>query len=354
MKLVLDVPGSLFERLQRAVAHGRFDSIGQFATVAIENQLSLEQPAPSGASTVGSGPVSIPGVRGGGGEESPLVLRKGIETRTVDSGPAAGLSVEEHGWIWGMVNRVFPIKVAARSLLLDSADGAAALHDARQAASERAELVARWLSSRYGNDAPSRDESLLTGLPVREPLYRSRERFADHFFGRLDGSGRSWGALFELGLAGVENVKADSPRVLLTAVGARFASLTNPVLDAGELSVALSAEETDLYLQGVVTRVPRERHSFEVILGALASKELSTEGLSNVAQQNLPKTLTDAAIQTMKAGTVGRMIDLELITRLRTGRTVRFGITNRGERVMAALGEVNQREPGKPAKKEGR
>ncbi len=247
MRILIDVPSGLFDRVQRAVEAGGFASVGQFATLAIENQLSLE--APTGRE---EGPSLAAGDRESMRSRSvfahqpsentsfsDLGVLHGEPVATLDLSAAASMRVADHGWLWGIVNRVFPIKIALRSLLRESAMGPTDLEAAKNLASVRAEAAGRWIATRYGVARPPGDESLLTGLPSREPLFRARERFGDHYFGRVDRKGRASGALFELGLAGV----AEKNRVGLTAGGLTFAKLPNPALDAGDLSTALSADE---------------------------------------------------------------------------------------------------------------
>src|SRR5207245_1177517 len=109
----------------------------------------------------------------------------------------------------------------ARSLLVGGESKAGLLQEAAALAAQRAEAAARWLFQAYGDSPPPREDSLLTGLPTREPLYKARQRFADHFFGRLDKSGHASGALFELGLAG-SNVRGRSIFAALSHEGLAF------------------------------------------------------------------------------------------------------------------------------------
>lgn len=346
MKVVIDIPVGLLDRLRNAVEAGGFASLGQFATLALENQLSLEAPAHgsrTGAVTSPAPPRVPPQVehlpQATGAGFSALRVASPVSPSTFECSAAAHLSVEDQGWIWGIINRIFPIKVALRSLLIDSAQGPAVLLSAKSRAGERAESVGKWIQQMYAGNGPPRDESLLTGLPTREPLYRARERFEDHFFGRVDKTGRPWGALFELGMAGVKTAEGHR-LVALTTAGATLAVLPNPVLDEARLDRALSEEEIGAYLDMVAAKVPRERSCLLAILEGLLERDMTVAQMDGLARRVLPKRLSDAAAQTMKAGALGRMQDLELITRVKTGRSARFAITQTGESALNKLAGV--------------
>jgi hypothetical protein len=354
MKVVIDISSSLYERAQQAIVAHKYASLGQLASVALENQLLLEGDEVQSEWSNGDrvrveerreqSPDAIDaGIdrKKGFSELARVAIPQGMPIPTLDATASAHREVLESGWLWGIVNRILPIKIAARSLLIGGEIKSGLLQQTAGLAAQRAEAAAKWLFQAYGETPPPREDSLLTGLPMREPLYRARQRFAGNYFGRLDKSGNAWGALFELGLAGTDS-RGRTVFAALTREGVAFAALPNPVIDLGEtLGGALSATEIETYLDQVVMKVPREKDCFQVLLGALADRDRSVDDLSEVAVRHLPRSFSPAAVQTMKAGALGRLQDLRFVSRIKAGRSARFAITDAGQ---AALGKLGQTE----------
>jgi hypothetical protein len=360
MKVVIDISSSLYERAQKALVTHKYASLGQLASLALENQLLLEaEEMESDRSNGDKVPLEErrkqsagePDVdrRKGFSELALGAIPEGTPIPTLDTAATARRDVVESGWLWGIVNRILPIKIAARSLLIGGEIKSGMLQQTAGLAAQRAQAAAKWLSQAYGELPPPREDSMLTGLPMREPLYRARQRFADNYFGRLDKSGNAWGALFELGLAGTD-ARGRTIFAALTPEGVAFAALPNPVIDLGDLGAALSATEIETYLDQIAMKIPRERHCFQVLLAALADRDRSVEDLSEVAVRHLPRSLSPAAVQTMKAGALGRLQDLRFVTRMKAGRSARFAITEAG---LAALSKVLEVD-GVLSKPEGR
>src|SRR5438094_8768769 len=121
MKVALEISSSLYERAQQAMVTHRYESLAQLASVAIENQLLLE--AGQKPSEGSDGNKTLPNEDR---QESPnsnvtgfellslRVIPEGTPIPTLDTTDAARLDVSENGWLWGIVNRVLPIKIAAR------------------------------------------------------------------------------------------------------------------------------------------------------------------------------------------------------------------------------------------------
>lgn len=333
MKVIVDVSSVLYDRLQAAVASHGFSSIGQLASLALENQLLLEADHGNGLSG-GAPAISDSGEPTG---FDALAIPPGRPIPILDPTSASGQSVEDAGWIWGIVNRVFPIKVAARSLLVGGEIKSGLFEQVAGLSAQRADALAKWIMRRYGETQPLREDSLLTGLPMRDPIRNARQRFADSYFGRLDKSGRAIGALFELGLAGTDS-RGRTKFASLTTAGVAFAALKNPVIDDGDLTASLSPEEIETYLREVASRVPREKECFKVILAALVDADKTVDELNLLAERSLPRGLSPAAVQTMKAGALGRLLDLRLVARLKAGRSARFSVTDAGQSFLETIG----------------
>lgn len=327
MKIFIDIPGDTVERATAVLADGGYRSLSEFLLVALENQVSLE---------LGSATQSDSDRATGSGESESRAVPVETTSSTIAGQAMEGLpapeesrlTADEHGWLSGFINRLLPVKVAARSLLKLQARGLVTLEELREAAAEDATILAKRLAARGADNAP-RDESILIGLPAREPLFRAKRRFADHFVGRADGEGVLHGALFELGLAALE--ARSTKRVGLTDVGRRFAELSNPVMDEmGPLHSALSTAERDIYLAEVALGIPRERSAFHALLAALTTNAQSVSDLDSLAAKALRATHTRDTARSAKTAAIGRMRDLDLVSRERAARGVYFHATDEG------------------------
>ena len=255
MKLFVDIPNETLDRATEAIRRGGYRSLSDMVLLALENQISQEL-ATRSEITDQQTPLAVSreANRSSFREEPEAASTRG-ESIQADA-DAMSRTVSEFGWMWGLVNRVFPMKVAARTLSEMTDGKLVPLEAAKERAADSAAELAASLRAR-GAGSASRDESLLIGLPARDPLFRAKQRYADHFVGRADGLGRLWGAMFELGLAGAEQGKQTF--IGLTEHGRTFARLMNPVLDEGSLSRTLSDEEIEFYKIQIVPRVQRER-----------------------------------------------------------------------------------------------
>jgi len=341
MKLVVDINPSLFERLQLAIDRNNYRSMGDFAILALENQLSLDGGA---AATSDERP-----------RNTPQITRPDSQNLNVDDGgdlklfaptSAATLSVGNDGWIWGIVNRVLPVKFAVREL--HSATGPLPLALAQQRIAESATNFAQQIVANTSNER-DRHSTLVTGFPVREPLYPAQQRFANHYVGRVERSGQTRGALFELGLAGID-YEDGQPRVGLTELGFNFAQLPNPTLDSARFDKALSPDEITYYVDNVVPTIPRELDCFVTLLGVLADGPKSVEDLDGVVTDHLSSRFSAAAVQTQKAGGLGRLRDLGLLDRKKDGLTAQFEITNDGLLALRRLTAKSMQPNGHPAR----
>lgn len=315
------------ERATAVLSKGGYRSLSEFLVVALENQVSQEVGwFTQGGTTaeLGSGAAMAPPTQAAPAGPAAAVLKRDDLAAPEES----RLSTAEHGWLSGFVNRLLPVKVASRTLLQLQATRAVTLDELREAAAENATILAKKLAARGANSVP-RDESIVIGLPAREPLFRAKRRFADHFVGRVDGAGALHGALFELGLAAL--VERSTKGVGLTDVGRRFAELPNPVVDGtGPLVSALSSAEIDLYLAEIATTVPRENAGFRTLLSALTVNAQSVADLDALAAKALRATHTRDTARSAKTGVLGRMRDLDLISRERAPRGVYFHATDSG------------------------
>ncbi len=333
MRVFVDLDPATMDRATEALRLGGYRSLGEFLAVAVENQISHElavDPAPA--------PDSTPRIQL---REEENDITPGPEDPVFASAaPAALASPDERGWISGFVNRLLPVKVAARSLLELQRTRDVTVDLLRETAAENASRLAKRLAG-IEEGGVGRDETLLTGLPARDPLFRAKRRFADHFVVRSGGSSDAHGALVELGLAGLHAV-GDS-LIGLTAAGQEFASLPNPLLDVGSMRKparalpALSRQEQQAYIHNVLLVVPRERRAAQVLLEALCRDAQSVPELDAIADRLLGRRFGRTGARGQKTAALGRLRDLDLVSRESTRTGVYFHATDEGRQLYRAM-----------------
>lgn len=239
-------------------------------------------------------------------------------------------------WIWGMVNRVFPLKVALRVCANLCVERPIALPILQRRASEAALNVGEQLTVDDQMHARKRNELRAIALPRGEEIEKSKLRFASQFVGRETGQKTYIGGLFETGLAGPVG---DLGLVAPTAMGWEFASLRNPVLDDPPGMTNLSDDECDFYLTKTARDIPGERHAFITILKPLAAESLSPEALIRNTVPRVADSTSPVVGDTARAGAIGRLIDLRAIHRIPLGRSATLRITDRGRTALRVLAD---------------
>src|SRR6266571_4955389 len=209
MRMVIDVPENTLRRVRALIEAGHFSDLSVFLLAAIENQVVLEESSPGSSNLNSAVDESDHGVasRANGlqGQGIDLFIAPGTATRSVIAPPSrlSSATADQVGWIWGLLNRLLPLKAAARVLANLTSAGPVSLSDARKQAGSAASRLGARLLERDRLENRAREEKLAIGFPVRRPADKSLGRYVDHFVGRLRVSGEVTGGLFDLGFAGV-------------------------------------------------------------------------------------------------------------------------------------------------------
>ena len=331
MRLMLDVPGPLLERIYEEVGVRSGFSMRSFILTAIENQLQLESGTLAEAEEThggsnGDGPVELPGdlraliahpEPSGGSDAAPVPAGGRADVTDADGTP----------WVWGQVNRVFPIKFVVR-VLANAGDGKGIpLEEAGNVIAKASRSFGLFLAALDERAERGRVDRLSVGFPTSDAEKDAVSRFCSHFFGERRGDGRISGAAFMLGLVGL----FEDGTVGLTEAGASFACLGNPLLDGSAFRhPTLSEEEIDLYLGHCRQSATGEAKAFAVVLSGLLQGYGSNEDLNLHIASGVGRDWTKSMVSTQRSGTMGRMLELGLIERHREGRRVRFEMTDRG------------------------
>ncbi|MGH9176536.1 MAG: hypothetical protein ACRD1H_19355, partial [Vicinamibacterales bacterium] len=149
-------------------------------------------------------------------------------------------------------------------------------------------------------------------------------RYVGQFLGHVRRDGRAEGGAAFLDLV-VFGGTDESATVTLTTAGAKFSSFENPIFDQDSPATTFSREEVEWFLGHVRKYRPSEYR----LLAETA--ELVDEGRTRT---EIDKALGEAHptwshyIETMRAGALGRLSDLGLLSRTRRGLEVDYHMTD--------------------------
>lgn len=331
MRLVLDVPGPLLERIYEEVGVRSGFSMRSFMLMAIENQLQLESGTLPEAEEVHGGRNA------GGPEELPEDLQVLIANREPDGRAHAEPVPPERRadvtdadgtpWVWGQVNRVFPIKFVVRVLANAGDFDGIPFEEAGNVIGTAGRSFGLFLAALDERAERGRVDRLSVGFPTSDAEKDAVSRFCSHFFGERRGDGRVSGAAFMLGLVGL----LEDGTVGLTKAGASFACLRNPLLDGSSFThPTLCQDEIDTYLSHCRKSVVGETKAFATVLSGLLQGYGSNDDLNSHIASGPGRDWTESMVSTQRSGAMGRMLELGVIERHREGRRVRFEMTDRG------------------------
>src|SRR5206468_1883421 len=128
-------------RIQELLREERYESVAQFMTVAIENQFQLEEmPTEQAMSTAERHPLA-----------SEAITRLSSNISSLTEPPALVQTKEEASdeIIWGLYNRIFPVKITLRvltELLANSGSKTLELKLLRDEAAVQARVIGRKLT----------------------------------------------------------------------------------------------------------------------------------------------------------------------------------------------------------------
>lgn len=336
MRQVVEIDLRLWQKIQSLLSEGRFESLSQLVSVAIENQIILEaKPLDQAAEdlTRFSGAAEEPEVimNTGGSNASLLQLRSSSTPPSLlEKAPEAN----RNEIAWGLYNRIFPVKITVRvlsQLLSERNSGSVDLKLLRDEAAQRAKEVATLLGAGR-REKRSRPERLYIGLPFRRSD-KSTERFKNMFVGSVGLTGKSEGFPALLGFVVLKRVKGRAV-ASLTDAGYAFERLENPVLDrevgSARQNWTLSEKEGNFYLAHIKDSLPREWELCARVVEEIGEGVNTTEGIDQVVRKT-ERNMKPGLVPPTRSGIISRMGELGLVQRRQDGLRVMYALTERGE-----------------------
>ncbi len=249
-----------------------------------------------------------------------------------------GQNVPLDRWIFGQYNKLLPAKANCRALahLLKEEPKGMALEMAVSNITEQAVILGDFLTHYDEQNGIGRDDAFSTAFPSSgDKVDKSRARYANQFVAGTNKHGQVFGLLVDFKL--INHTGGKSPRILLTDVGWRFATLRNPIFDDPLVTPMqkFSSEEIAFLLEHIARSVPAEHFAYRVILEAINEGENTPEKIDFALEKYIPNdkknTLSKSFLSSQRSGAISRMTDLGLVTRVREGVRVSYTVTEIGK-----------------------
>jgi hypothetical protein len=320
MRIVIDLPVAIARRAVQAVEDECYPSIDALVVEAISRLLLTDLGTQTSA--------------GHGDRE--LAVRPEVGLPSIGVGEYVHSTSSDTGWLWGMINRVFPLKLAARTCADMARRGPVLLQSLHANFADRGQKIGEILAASDQEHGRRRNEALAVGFPLSSDEQKAKVRFAHQFIGRRSAAGTYVGGAFETGLIGVSEPGTDW--VAPTQLGWRFADFHNHVLDDGTTTGPnLDEPERQFYLCDLAPQIPAERNAFRAILGVLSSEPLEASVLAGrlrtFQNPSLPKAIRD----TTRSGALARLADAGGISRNAVGRSALYEISALGRDALEQL-----------------
>ena len=344
MRYIIDIPKHLLNEIRKVLEKGEYNNINELIITAIENQLTLEAgeviQEDLFSKTVKK-PKYIP-------KEAPekeaekdyskwLAIGSISNIKTL---PLPEIKDLEHPdpkykdyWLWGQINRIFPVKVGLRILInMQQEKGDfILLRDFNKQAAEIARGFGLQLEKIDSQLNRRRDERVSTALPIGENKEKAVSRYKGHFLAFKRPIGILDGAMARLKFVNIQSRNEKEAIIGLTKVGLEFAKLKNPILDEGlQSEKTLSVEEADFYLTHIRNQVPEELNPIKTILHIIKNGASTITEIDREIKKIKPGW-TDVVITTQRSGALGRMNELGLLEKNKSGVKVTYKISERGK-----------------------
>jgi len=348
MKYIIDLTQSQAAEIEYLIKKGKYRGFSQFIATAVENQFHIEKTEPGLIDC--SLKKSYPSDKSHDEIEnlakqlnmshfaSINVSQNTVPTPSFSQLGCSLQKIQENKcWLWGQVNKIFPIKLGLRVLLvsINSAQWID-LESYRDKAADIACSLGTIIRENEVKKKKKRDDKISAGLPMIEKELKSKMRYRAHFLAYTRKDGRFEGALPFLRFVNLTTDDKTNTLVGLTEAGLEFARLRNPVIDENIFERSLSDIEVDFYLKHISKSVVGETNAIKWMINKIASGVVDREEINNAIKANFTKIwkASDAVINTQRSGLMSRMFELGLIDKSKNGVKVAYKLTSPGEKLL--------------------
>lgn len=347
MRYLIELTNIHNEKIEELIKRGKYQSIAAFIHTAIENQIYLENFSKEVLELYPAQDKNkLSQLVIGDSVDLSILLSRDIGDIEIMKPPEDNKIIfpskkegsDANTWVWGQVNKIFPLKVALRvlgNMIKQSKKPTVDVNTFREKAAEIAREVGLKLSAIERKEGRRRGEKVSTGLPIGEPEFKSKSRYKNHFLVSVRKDGILDGALARFKFINIEK-EEKKENIGITEGGLKFASLENPIIDKEEYNISLSDEEKEFYLKYDATEIPGEYRAIGWMLSTI-KKGVNRREYINDALSKRYQEWTDAIVNTQRAGLMARMFELGLLDREKSGVEVTYKISKRGRDILKIM-----------------
>jgi hypothetical protein len=343
MRYLIDITPNQAKLIQKYLDNGNYVSLSQFIGAAVENQLSLEEneikelvPFQQIVQDVNSDYLISERNSQKDYEKYRLKNISG-NIETINSSEfkdlvfASQKMPETQVWIWGQINKIFPVKVGLRILhQLLSVSQSMELGEFLNIAAREAVIVGDKIREYEEANNKMRDEKISAALPSSDEKSQNRYKFQFMAYKRKDKL--LDGAMAIMRFCNIYEEKKKQ-MIGITETGLKFSSIINPVLDNEDFDKSLNEEESLFYIKHMKQNLKGEYAAMRWMLEKIAGGKNTRELLNTEIEKTYSKVwgATDAVINTQRAGITARMTELGLIEKEKDGIYVKYAVSNLGK-----------------------
>lgn len=352
MRYIIDITQAQAKQIGRLINRDKYENVAQFILTSIENQIYIEKEELEETKMKPTSDRII--IEKEFRDKNPYTEEKiTVDLSVTDIFPkvipmptfsqlacSLGGIEEEKCWLWGQINRIFPIKLGLRTLL--AFIGSNQWVDLELFKDKAADIALRYsnmIRSYEERKEKKRDERISVGLPTGKEEFKSKMRYKSHFLAYMRKDGKLDGAMPFLRFANVQKKEKGKILISITDAGLSFAKLDNPVIDHNNFEISLNGKEIDFYLNHISDNVKGEFFAIKWLLNKLANGITGREEINKELKQELGEAWkdSDAVINTQRAGLMARMFELGLIGKKKEGVVVTYKISTRGKNFLNGL-----------------
>jgi len=351
VRYILDIPPELVEKINEYLRSKKYNSLHDFLTAAIQNQVYYESredesghevPVMTSSSTTTASVVN-----------AIHLLQLSPRLSEVKVVPMSDLP--RHDYLWGQYNRLFPVKIVTRvasNLLRISGSEQIPLLELQEKSAEIARDLGKDIARKERSMGRKRGEIISAALPIGRKQDKTESRFKNQFVGyvakiKVEGEHtpafRVEGAAPTLKFLSFSLDEKNTVNVGITDPGLKFSILPNPVIELQNYSAPFSPEEIEFLLEHIASEIPREAMLIRLILSGvnegIATPEGLNERMKSFKKENGREWKGNEAI-TMRVGVVSRVSELGLLGRKKDGVRVTYELTDLGEKYLERLNKL--------------
>lgn len=344
MKYLIDITPQQAQTIQKYLDNGNYGSLSQFVSAAVENQLSLEENNLEGLvayrpeiltpQIANTGAVIAPGNFEKYSLSNIPSYKHVIDAPVFKNLVFSSQNIPENQiWIWGQINKIFPVKLGVRILhQLLATRQSIGLNEFLEIVATEAAAFGESIRAHETKNSKMRGEKISAGLPSADEKSRNRYKFQFMVYLRKDGL--MDGAMSLMKFCNVYEERKKQ-MIGITEEGLKFSAISNPVLDENNFDLSLNEEESLFYVNHIKENVQGEYAAIKWILEKINSGSNTRELLNTEIVKTYKDVwgATDAVINTQRAGITARMFELGLIEKERDGIYVKYGVSEMGKRL---------------------